>query len=323
MAENPNNPDPKKRGLGRGLDAIFGEDSNMADETTVVSHETESESDVSPNDIISDDLKRRTMPIEWLRPCPFQPRKHFDQEALDDLAKSIRMHGILQPIVVRPVANEERAYEIIAGERRWRAAQLVQMHTVPVVLQYLDDETVLEIALIENLQREDLTPIEEAKALKKLMDIHGHTQEKLSATIGKSRPYIANVLRLLQLPPKVQTMVEEGELSAGHARALIGRDNAEILAQRVIDENLSVRAVEKIVQENDVKHDANKKGASKSSASSKDVNTIALEEEITRILGMSVTIQAASKSGQGSVKIQYKNFDQLDDVIHRLSKGSQ
>lgn len=308
-------PDPKKRGLGRGLDAIFGEE-EIDDIVIEETPDNTLDDDLSANNIISDDLKRRTMPIEWLRPCAFQPRKYFDQEALEDLAKSIVMHGILQPIVVRPVADEQNAYEIIAGERRWRAAQLIQMHTVPVILQYLDDEAVMEIALIENLQREDLTPIEEAKGFQRLIEVHNHTQEKLSVTVGKSRPYIANAMRLLHLPQSVQDMVEDGRLSVGHARALVGRDNAEALAQKIIDEGLSVREVERLVQNAesaDKKKDATPKKP-------KDVNTLALEEEITRILGMSVTIQSAAKSGQGTLKIQYKSFDQLDDVIHRLSK---
>lgn len=317
MSDEMKNPDPKKRGLGRGLDAIFGEDDAPEEHSQDVSRETND--DLSANNAISDDLKRRTMPVEWLRPCPFQPRKYFKQEALDDLAKSIVMHGILQPIVIRPVADEENTYEIIAGERRWRAAQLVQMHSVPVIIQYLDDEAVLEIALIENLQREDLSAIEEAKALKELMDRHGHTQEKLSSTIGKSRPYIANSLRLLNLPESIQDMVEDGTLSSGHARALIGRDNAEELANRAVKEGLSVRAIERLAQESD---EAEKKSDSKTfSSPKKDINTLALEEEITRILGMAVTIHPGSKSGQGSLKIQYKSFDQLDDVIHRISKA--
>ena len=316
MSDKAAQPDPKKRGLGRGLDAIFGED-DTKDVTNDVSRETHVEEDeFNPNKVISDDLRRRTLSIEWLRPCAFQPRKHFDQDALEDLAKSIVMHGILQPIVVRPIADEENVYEIIAGERRWRAAQLIQMHEVPVIIQYLDDEAVLEIALIENLQREDLTAIEEAQALKELMDKHGHTQEKLSVTIGKSRPYIANSLRLLQLPTEVQNFVNNGKLSAGHARALVGNDNALQLAQKIIDENISVRGIEQLTK--DKKSQGSKQN--KAAQPKKDVNTIALEEEISRILGMSVKI-SPSKSGQGTLKIEYKNFDQLDDVIHRLSKN--
>ena len=192
MSDPADDINPKNRGLGRGLDAIFGEEE--PEEILSVSRETDQTADdslnLSANEIISDDLKRRTMPVEWIRPCDFQPRKYFDQDALEDLAKSIAMHGVLQPIVVRPVEDESESYEIIAGERRWRASQMVQLHEVPVVIQYLDDDAVLEIALIENLQREDLTPIEEALAFRDLMDRFGHTQEKLSVPVGKTRPYI-------------------------------------------------------------------------------------------------------------------------------------
>jgi len=313
MADD-NNLDPKKRGLGRGLDAIFGED--VAPDDGDVSRETfdEDEDDLSANEIISDDLKRRVMPVEWLRPCEFQPRKHFDEDALHDLSKSIAMHGILQPIVVRPVEDEANKYEIIAGERRWRAAQLAQLHEVPVVLQYLDDDAVLEIALIENIQREDLTPIEEAIALQQLMDNHGHTQEKLSETIGKSRSYIANILRLLQLPKSVQALVNEGNISAGHARSLVGQDNAEALAKQIMSDNLSVRDIENMMRQ-----DKRKATAPTQSKEEKNVNTIALEQEMSRILGMNVTIKS-SKNNSGHVKIEFKNLDQLDDVLHRLSK---
>lgn len=315
MSEGEDTMDPKKRGLGRGLDAIFGEDDDLTPDDTVSRETIESgEDDLTANEIISDDLKRRMMPIEWLVPCEFQPRKHFDEEAVEDLAKSIGMYGILQPLVVRPFPDDENKYEIIAGERRWRAAQKVQLHEVPVVIQYLDDAAVLEIGLIENIQREDLTAMEEADAFQQLMDVHGHTQEKLSVVVGKSRSYIANTLRLLQLPKPVQALVNEGKLSAGHARNLVGRDDAEDLAKQIIADQLSVRAVENLTKKQ-------KKTPSKStSKADKGVNTVALEEEMTRILGMRVTINATSKQGKGSVKIDYASLDQLDDVLHRLSK---
>jgi len=302
---------PKKRGLGRGLDAIFGEDNNN---TSHDSSESDSLSELTANEIINDDLKRRTMPVEWLIPCDFQPRKHFDKHALEELSKSIAMHGILQPIVVRPLDDESNKYEIIAGERRWRASQMAQLHEVPVIIQYLDDEAVLEIALIENLQREDLSAIEEANALQQLMDNYGHTQEKLSATIGKSRSHIANILRLLQLPQSVQGMVNEGKISAGHARSLVGRDDAEAMANKIISDQLSVRDVEGMVKSN------KKKSKSKSGKQPKEVNTAALEEEMSRLLGMNVTINTKG-SNKGQIKIDYKSLDQLDDVLHRLSKN--
>lgn len=315
MVDDNSDVNPKNRGLGRGLDAIFGED-----ESANVSRETQDdagESDLSANDIIGSDLKRREMAVECLRPCDFQPRKFFDEDALEDLARSIGMHGMLQPIVARPIAEEENQYEIIAGERRWRAAQMVQMHQVPVIIQYLDDAAVLEIALIENLQREDLTPIEEAKALQKLMDVYGHTQEKLSISIGKSRSAIANMLRLLQLPDSVQSMVEEGKLSAGHARSLIGQENAEELAKEIISDKLSVRDIEQKVKKSKSKKQAK---SADMNQEGKNVNTAALEEEMSRILGMAVTIKS-SKNNSGFVKVDFKSLDQLDDVLHRLSKG--
>lgn len=291
---------PKKRGLGRGLDALFGEDtSSTADD------------EMDPNAVISDDLKRRLIPVEWLRPCAFQPRKHFDQSAIDELASSIATHGVLQPIVVRPLADEENAYEIIAGERRWRASQKAQLHEVPVVIQYLNDEAVLEIALIENLQREDLTAIEEAQAYQKLVDDFGHSHEKLAASLGKSRSHIANTIRLLALPESVQAFVNKGELSAGHARSLIGMDDAEAMARKIIDQNLSVRAVEALVQEK-------KKPKQKKAKAEKDVDTKALEEEIASRLGMGVSINQKGRGGH--LKITYKSLDQLDEVLHRLSQ---
>lgn len=303
---------PKNRGLGRGLDAIFGEEPRNVSRETI---DDNAAMDMSANDIIGDDLKRRTMPVEWLRPCAFQPRKYFNQDALEDLAKSIAMHGILQPIVVRSIEDSEQAYEIIAGERRWRAAQMAQLHEVPVILQYLDDAAVMEIALIENLQREDLTAIEEANAMQQLMDNYGHTQEKLSVSLGKSRSHIANTLRLLSLPTSVQSMVNDGSLSAGHARQLIGQENPEQLAGRIINENLSVRDIEGLVKAK------KSKGKSLTQKMDKGVNTIALEEEMSRILGMNVTINSGAKKGQGFLKIDYQSYDQLDDVLHRLSKA--
>jgi ParB family chromosome partitioning protein len=304
VADDKNfDPDPKKRGLGRGLDALFGEDKD--DETD------------SANDIIGDTLKHRTFPVEWLKPCDFQPRRHFDDTAIEELAKSISIHGILQPIVVRPLADEENTYEIIAGERRWRAAQKAQLHEVPVNIQYLDDEAVLEIALIENIQREDLSAIEEADAYQQLIERFDHTQEKLAASLGKSRSYIANILRLLNLPSSVKDLVAKGDLSAGHARALIGLDNAEELAKKIVSDSMSVRGVENMVRQS--KSPKKKNVSRETKWSNKGVNTVALEEEVTNRWGMKVTIDA-KQNGRGSLKINYTNLDQLDDVLHRLSK---
>lgn len=298
---------PKKRGLGRGLDALFGEDAN-----------TKIDDDSSANEIIGDTLKHRTLPVEWLRPCDFQPRRHFDDAAIDELSKSIAVHGILQPIVVRPLPDEENAYEIIAGERRWRASQKAQLHEVPVNIQYLDDEAVLEIALIENIQREDLSAIEEANAYQQLIERFGHTQEKLAASLGKSRSYIANILRLQTLPDEVKTMIAKGDLSAGHARALVGMDNAVEVANKIVADGLSVRDVENIARQS--KTPPKKNVSRETEWSNKGVNTLALEEEVTNRLGMKVVIDA-KKNGKGVLKVSYTNLDQLDAVLHRLSKA--
>jgi len=345
MSEDIN---PKKRGLGRGLDAIFGED-----EIPNVSRETLNDVEIKEDNVpsvtdvtLDEDLgvaddepvlnsslpvengevsegKRRSLPVEWIRACDFQPRKYFNQDALEDLAKSIAMHGVLQPIVVRPIIDEDNAYEIIAGERRWRASQMVQLHEIPVVIQYLDDDAVLEIALIENLQRENLTPIEEAQAYRDLMDRFGHTQEKLSVTVGKSRSYLANMLRLLDLPESVQAFVNEGKITSGHARNLVGHPDAEALAKQIVDENLSVRAVENLIREGKTGDVVTAPKAKKDKTVDKGVNTVALEEEMTRILGVNVTIDPSQKNpAAGQIKIDYQTLDQLDDVLQRLSKAS-
>lgn len=305
-AEEKEALNPKKRGLGRGLDALFGEDISSA----------QAENEPTANSLISDNLKHRLLPIDWIRPCAFQPRRYFDEGSIEELAKSIYVHGILQPLVVRPLPDEENAYEIIAGERRWRAAQKVQLHEVPVHIQFLNDEAVMEIALIENIQREDLSAIEEANAYQQLIDRFGHTQEKLAASLGKSRSYIANILRLLALPKSVQDLVNVGDLSAGHARALIGMENAEELAKKIVAESLSVRDVENLVRDS---KSSSKNVSRETKMPKKGVNTLALEEEVSSRLGMKVTIDAKG-NGAGLLKINYSNLDQLDDILHRLSK---
>jgi ParB family chromosome partitioning protein len=296
--------DPKKRGLGRGLNALFGEDTN-----------SEKQNEGLPEVAFTESADQiTTLPIEYIRPCSFQPRRHFDQSAIEELAKSIYVHGIIQPLTVRPVDGVENAYEIIAGERRWRAAQKVQLHEVPVTIQSMDDATVLEIALIENIQRENLSAIEEANAYQQLIEKFGHTQEKLAASLGKSRSHIANIMRLLSLPESVQKMIENNELSAGHARALIGLDNAEELANQIKSESLSVRDIERLARE--VKEPLKQPQSGKNQE--KNVNTLALEDEISSRLGMKISINAKA-NGKGTLKIDYGSLDQLDDVVHRLS----
>ncbi|MCB9988013.1 MAG: ParB/RepB/Spo0J family partition protein [Rhodospirillales bacterium] len=302
---SPANPpsSPKRRGLGRGLNALF-EDNEDSLPQTIESH---APAIGGPG--------RRTIGIDQLEPGPFQPRRTIAKEPLEDLAASIATHGVLQPILVRENPGAPGMYQIIAGERRWRASQKAQLHEIPVIVRELSDEEATEIALIENLQREDLNAIEEALTYERLMNRFNYTQEKLSTGIGKSRSHIANILRLLTLPESVQTLVMTGKLSAGHARALIGMDDPLEAARAIVEQGLSVRDTEKLA--------ATKKGRTsgqKSQKPGKDVDTIALEQEISNALGMKVTIDASGKGGV--MKIAYKNLDQLDEVLHRLSHRS-
>ncbi|MDX2483497.1 MAG: ParB/RepB/Spo0J family partition protein [Pseudodonghicola sp.] len=299
MAEKKNRP----RGLGRGLSAL------MADVTTEPAQS-------------GDQALRRAdgqVPIEQLKPNPNQPRRTFDPKNLEDLAASIREKGILQPLIVRPDANG--GYEIVAGERRWRAAQQAQLHLVPVLIRDLDDTEVLEIAIIENIQRADLNAVEEASGYRQLMDKFGHTQEKLAEALGKSRSHIANLLRLLSLPEDVQSLVKNGDLSAGHARALITLDNPSELAKTVVRDGLSVRATEALVkkqQQGDTAPSISKPRSGK--GSEKDADTRALEGDLSAMLGMNVAINHEPGGEVGVVTIRYTTLDQLDDLCGRLSR---
>lgn len=298
---------PNKRGLGRGLSALFEDEEGIYPQADELGH--------TPG------LTRLELPIEQLTPGEFQPRKTFDDDKIKQLAESIATHGILQPLLVRALDDKEDNFEIIAGERRWRAAQIAQLHEVPVILAILDDEQALEVALIENLQREDLNPLEEAEGYQKLIDQFGHTQGKLAAVIGKSRSHIANTLRLLTLPDNVQAYVNDGSLSAGHARALITAENPFELAKTVVSQGLSVRETERLAQE--TKADYNKKDEKKpkKNKQSKSADTLALEEELSNKLGLDVVIDL--KSGQsGQLKVSFSNYDQLDEVVHRLSQNA-
>ena len=253
-------------------------------------------------------------PIEQLRANPFQPRRQFAEQDLDDLANSIREKGILQPILVRPV--EDGAFEIIAGERRWRAAQRAQLHDVPIVVRELSDQESLEIAIIENVQRADLNAVEEAAGYERLIKQFSYTQDQVSKIIGKSRSHIANTLRLLGLPDKVRVLIEDGQLSAGHARALIGRPDAEALARMAVEKGLNVREVEALVR----KQDATPKSISKKdSAEVKDADTRALERTLSDALGLKVEVRFDAKKG-GDLRIHYKDLEQLDEVCRRLEQ---
>ena len=290
------------RGLGRGLSAL------MAD------------INIAPGQVEANGPPaRRTdmLPVDQIRPNPDQPRRSFVEGDLADLAESIKAKGILQPLIVRP-SQGQSGYEIVAGERRWRAAQIAKIHEVPVLIRDLSDTEVLEIAIIENIQRADLNPIEEAQAFRQLMDRFGHTQEKLAEALSKSRSYIANLLRLLNLPEDVRAHVIAGKLSAGHARALITTPDPSKLAREVIDQGLSVRETENLV-----KRAANPisppRPSGERQSTAKDADTIALERDLIANLGMQVSILHEPGGERGEMRIRYNTLDDLDFLCQALS----
>ena len=296
MADKPE----RKRGLGRGLSAL------MADVA-----ETEAVAATGPA------AAEALVPIEKILPNPDQPRKRFAKEDLEDLAASIREKGVIQPLIVRAVPNG--TYTIVAGERRWRAAQMAQLHELPVLVREFTDVEVLEIAIIENIQRADLNAIEEAAGYRQLMDRFGHTQEKMAEALGKSRSHIANLLRLLNLPETVIDMVRGGELSAGHARALLSAKDPLALARQVIKGGLSVRATEALVKKEGA--DAAPKSASTSGKVEKDADTKALEGDLSATLGMRVAIDHKPGDEGGRLTVTYKSLDDLDALCRILSSS--
>jgi ParB family transcriptional regulator, chromosome partitioning protein len=279
----------KRRGLGRGLSALFGEESD---------------------DHAAGDRQRvgKTVPIGFLRAGRFQPRHRFDDDGLRALAQSIREKGVLQPLLVRRHPDHANGYEIIAGERRWRAAQLAQLHEVPVIVKELDDRAALEIALVENIQRADLTALEEAEGYRRLLAEFGHTQEALAISVGKSRSHVANMMRLLTLPDPVKQLLDSGALSAGHARALLGAADPAALAREIVRRGLNVRQAEGLV----------KKGKTKrgKATPAKDADTVALERDLANLLGLKVAISFGGRGG--ALTIHYRTLEQLDEVIRRL-----
>jgi ParB family chromosome partitioning protein len=265
----------------------------------------------------------KTAPIEHLRTNPRNPRKNFDEAELEDLAASIREKGILQPILVRMIQGAPEPYEIIAGERRWRAAQRAGLHDVPIIAVEADDRQALELAIIENVQRSDLNALEEAAGYQKLSADYGYSQNDLAKVIGKSRSHVANTLRLLKLPARAQSLLSEGSISAGHARALLGCEDADALAERIVAEGLTVRDIERIVQSlNGPKQNAPKPNGAKQSDDTmkeKDADTRALEKSLGDALGLAVTI--THKGEAGELRIRYLSLDQLDLISDRL-RGS-
>lgn len=286
----------EKRGLGRGLSAL------MAD---IETPNAEDASDTARQPQQGD----RLIPIERITPNPDQPRRLFTEDALQELAASIREKGIIQPLILRPDPENLDAYQIVAGERRWRAAQIAQVHEVPAIVRAFNDTEVLEVAIIENIQRADLNPLEEALGYRQLIDRFGHTQEQLATAMGKSRSHLANMMRLLQLPPEIQTLVEDGALSAGHARALLTASDPIALARKAVSQGMSVREVEKAA-----------KGAKASTPRAKnrpekDADTRAIESELAAALGMHVLIEHDAAGGGGRLSLRYKDLEQLDDFL--------
>ncbi len=290
---------PERRGLGRGLSAL------MAD----VKFDT-------LGGMAGPRRADNVVPVEKLVPNPQQPRRDFPEAALQDLAASLRQKGVIQPLIVRPIAGSDR-FEIVAGERRWRAAQIAQLHELPVIIREFDDTEVLEVAIIENIQRADLNAMEEALGFRQLMDRFGHTQEKLAEALSKSRSHVANLLRLLTLPEDVQTFVRDGKLSAGHARALITSPNPSALARRVISQGLSVRETERLAKAISGKPQQRK--ATAPGGQEKDADTKALEADLSANLKMSVRIAHEPGGETGIISIRYNTLDDLDLLCRVLS----
>ena len=313
MADNGS----KKR-LGRGLAALIGEMDQPinSEKTTNVSQSSAADSSVRSD---------RNVPVEHIRQNPNNPRRMFSDEHLEDLTRSIIEHGIVQPILVRPVTSTGKGedlggakYEIIAGERRWRAAHKAKLHEIPIIARDVDDKQALELAIIENVQRADLNPVEEALGYQQLIDEYDYSQNDLGTAIGKSRSHVANTLRLLKLPAKVQKFVTVGSLSAGHARALITSTTPEELADRIIKEGLSVRQIEMLVQKQ-LEAPKNEKAPETKSLNFKNTDITALEQQIEDVLGLKIDIRN-KPNNKGEIRVKYKNLEQLDDICERLSK---
>ena len=289
----------QKRGLGRGLSALMADIEPNSKEVLKTATSTKFET---------------LVPIEKINPNPNQPRRYFAENDLNDLADSIRSKGIIQPLVVRPHPNKNGEFEIVAGERRWRASQIAQIHQIPVVVREFSNEDVLEIAIIENIQRADLNPIEEAAGYRQLMEKFGHTQDQVAQALGKSRPHIANHLRLLVLPNDVQDLVIKGKISSGHARALITSKDPSEIAKLILSRGLSVRQTESLVKKRFGEKPV------RLGQKSKDADTRLLEGDLSAALKMAVSILHRPNQEFGEIKIRYKNLEQLDDLCHHLTK---
>jgi len=290
----------QKNRLGRGLASLIGD--NVPVNARVLPGHGE----------------QRMVPIDRLKPSPYNPRKNFNEAELEELATSIRERGLVQPLVVRPLGTSGLEYEIVAGERRWRAAQRASLHLIPVIVRPLSDQEALEIAIIENVQRADLNAIEEATGYRDLIDRFGYKQEELAEIIGKSRSHLANTMRLLKLPESVQKLVRSGELSAGHARALVGREDAETVAKEIIKQGLNVRDVEALFQS---KRPSSSGGSSAVPTLAKDADLRAVEREMSDALGLTVVVIPGANN-TGEILIRYKTLDQFESVRKRFVSGA-
>ena len=288
-------PDPpsKRKHLGRGLAALLGAPPNKEARAATP--------------------QLQTLPITELHPCRYQPRRRFAEEQIIELAQSVREKGILQPLVVRPDSERPGTYDIICGERRWRAAQAAQLYEVPIIVKELDDSQALEVALIENVQRQDLTPLEEAEGYHRLMEEFNNTQEDLAQTVGKSRSHVAKIIRLLGLPEAVKAMLQDGSLSAGHGRALLSAEDPEVLARAVVRRGLNVRQTEALV-----KKPQKTTVSSANRGEETDVNTLAMEKQLSEKLGLTVKINHRGEKGE--VRIAFTSLEQFDEILNRLNQ---
>ncbi len=308
---------PKPRGLGRGLSALLGDDEVAATVAPTPAPAPPPLPDYPSKEIANTYAPNRpplTLPIGQLKPGKMQPRTSF--EGIELLVESVKEFGLLQPILVRPLRDSADTYEIIAGERRWRAAQRAQLHDVPVVIRSIGDMDALQLGLIENLQRADLTPIDEALGYRKLMDDFSQTQDDLAKTMGRSRPHVANTLRLLDLPPSVQEMIRTGQLSAGQGRAMLGLADPALMAARAVEEKLSVRDVERLAGA----EKRTGKGGKGGGKASKSGDTQALEKRIEEALGLKADLKLRGVGEQSLLTLEIRDYDQLDTVVERLTR---
>ncbi|MEW4449341.1 ParB/RepB/Spo0J family partition protein [Qipengyuania sp. JC766] len=300
----------RKKKLGRGLGALMGETRTEAKVDLSSEGGTIASADAAKGGLAS-------LPVASIEPLPGQPRTHFDEDALEELAASIAQRGVIQPIIVRPLAGGR--YQLVAGERRWRAAQKARLHQIPAIVRELEEREIMALALIENIQREDLNPVEEAQAYQQLADKEGLSQKEIGKLVDKSRSHVANLQRLLQLPQSVRDLVVQGALSMGHARALIGNEDAERLAKEAVAKGLTVRDMEKLAKGAGTRKQKSRGATSQPSNDNADIR--AVQDELEACLGLSVKITADADPKSGAVTIRYKSLDQLDMLCQRLSGG--